>query len=402
MENFSISHLAMENYSITPRPVGNYSILPLTVQNYSILPLTVDNYSILPLTVENYSILPLTMDNYSNVSVPMGNYSTSPVRTASLSPISFTILKRHLSKVMKWVLWPLCILLGVFGNVMTMAIIHRFKAKRSSLDPYFMALAMADLCILITTPFVQWVILAAGFSISSQHDAICKLHVFIMNASSGISAWIVVVMTTQRALSVVWPHRVNALCTQSRSWKMILVIVVLFCLICSHMLYGYVVLRLPRPRCGIPYSGYESFIRNVWPKADMFIFSVVPFVCLFISNSVLIVKLRASVKSASGQFATSDIQQASRVTSANSVTLTAIIVSLTFVLLTLPRTIFNTVTFVIDTAITMETRDMFFFIGVIVYYLADINYSINFYLYCLTGKKFRNEFRNIFCGWLER
>ena len=134
----------------------------------------------------------------------------------------------------------------------------------------------------------------------------------------------------------------------------------------------------------------------------MFIFSVVPFVCLSISNSVLIVKLRASVKSASGQLATSDIQQASRVTSANSVTLTAIIVSLTFVFLTLPRTIFNMVTLVIDTSITMETRNKLFFIGVIVYYLGDINYSINFYLYCLTGKKFRNEFKNIFYGWLER
>ena len=382
----------MENYSITPRPVGNYSTLPLTVENYSIL----------PLTVENYSILPLTMDNYSNVSVPMGNYSTSPVRTASLSPIFFTLLKRRLSKVMKWVLWPLCILLGVFGNVMTLAIIHRFKARRSSLDPFFMALAMADLCILITTPFAQWVNLAAGFSVSSAHDATCKLHVFTMNASSGISAWIVVVMTTQRALSVVWPHRVNALCTQSRSWKMVLVIVVLFCLICSHMLYGYWVIRRPRPLCGIPYRGYESFIRNVWPKIDMFIFSVVPFVCLSISNSVLIVKLRASVKSASGQLATSDIQQASRVTSANSVTLTAIIVSLTFVFLTLPLALFNTVTFVVGRSHTSQTRDLLIFIGNIVYHLGDINFSINFYLYCLTGKKFRDEFKNIFYGCLER
>ena len=392
----------MENYSITPHPVGNYSILPLTMQNYSILPLTVENYSILPLTVENYSILPFTVENYSNLSVPMGTYSTLRVRTASRSPFYITILKQGLLRALKWVLWPLSVLLGVFGNVMTLTIVHRLRTRRSSLDPYFMALAMADLCFLFARPFALWVDMIIGFPVSSLHDAICKLGNFAMNASAGISAWIVVVMTTQRALSVVWPHRVNALCTQSRSWKMILVIVVLFCLTYSHMLYGFRVVGTYYRRCSVISRSYELFILNVWPKIDMFIFSVVPFVCLSISNSVLIVKLRASVKSVSDQLATSDIQQASRVTSANSVTLTAIIVSLTFVFLTLPLALYNTVIFAIGRSHTSETRDLLIFIGNIVYYLGDINFCINFYLYCLTGKKFRNEFKIIFCGWLER
>ena len=101
--------------------------------------------------------------------------------------------------------------------------------------------------------------------LSQSMTLFANLKLFAANASYATSAWIVVVMTTQRALSVVWPHRVNALCTQSRSWKMVLVIVVLICLTYSHM-YGFGLIGLSYPQCGMVSRGYNSFIKNVWTK----------------------------------------------------------------------------------------------------------------------------------------
>ena len=76
----------------------------------------------------------------------------------------------------------------------------------------------------------HWIQSATGFYLAETHDAVCKSVMFVRNAGSASSAWILVAMTTQRAVSVAWPHRVNVLCTPRRSWWIILTIVVFFSL----------------------------------------------------------------------------------------------------------------------------------------------------------------------------
>ena len=148
-------------------------------------------------------------------------------------------------------------------------------------------------------------------------------------------------MTTQRAVSVAWPHRVNVLCTPGRSWWIILAIVVFFCLAYSHMLYGIGVVSSEGHACTLASKSYKLFILNVWVNIDMFLFSLLPFAYLFLSNSVLVLKLRRSVNDAGDQMTTTDTQQASRERNAKSVTLTAIVVSLVFITLTSPLAVYN-------------------------------------------------------------
>ena len=106
----------------------------------------------------------------------------------------------------------------MFGNVMTIIIVRRFRAASSSsaMDPYFMVLAVTDLCVVITGILPSWIHSATGFYVVSTHDVVCKSVTFLLNVGVASSAWILVAMTIQRAVSVAWPHRVSVLCTRRR------------------------------------------------------------------------------------------------------------------------------------------------------------------------------------------
>lgn len=372
------------------------------MENYSTSPLTAGSYSILPVTIENYNVSSVTTENYS---ISPGHTTFLPNRKTYLPPAYFIFTSPLVQGLLraKKVLLPICVFLGLFGNVMTLAITRRFKANRSPMDVYFMGLAVTDLCFIIAGPLPIWIHKETGFQVVTAHNVVCKLVRFAVNVAAGSSAWILVAMATQRAVSVVWPHRVNALCTPRRSGKIILAIIAFFCLAYSHMLYGFGVVRIFFFRaCTVASRGYESFIRNVWAKLDIFLCSLLPFVCLFLCNGVLVLKLKTSVKDVNDQLAGTDSQRASRAKIVNSITLTAIIVSLTFVLLSLPLAIRNMVSFL--TVPTEVTDDAILraFLGDFFYLVACFNFSVNFYLYCLTGEKFRNEFKKIFCGFRER
>ena len=351
-------------------------------------------------------IVPVVMENNSSIS----SVITSAVPNITIDPLSpvnmhiyFLLLTQNVI-LAKNIVFPLQILLGVFGNVMTIIIVCRFRAASSSsaMDPYFMVLAVTDLCVVITGLFLVWIPSAMGFYIEQTHDLVCKSLVFVSNAGAASSAWILVAMTTQRAVSVAWPHRVNVLCTRRRSWWTILTIVMFFSLAYSHMLYGVGIVPSKGHACTLVSRSYELFLRNIWLKIDTFLFSVLPFACLFLSNSVLVLKLRRSVKDACDGLTTTNTQQASRERNANSVTLTVTVVSLVFVVLTSPTAFYNFFTFVSRNAnrTDVNNNNLAFrlFLSDVFYILVYFNYSVNFYLYCLTGERFRRKFREIMCG----
>ena len=333
----------------------------------------------------------------------MSNMTNFPPSAASVD-----IYSLPLTKGVIWataILLTAAVLLGVFGNTMTIIIIRRFRASSSSsaLDPYLMMLAVTDLCVVLTGTLLDWIGDATGFHVNRTHDAACKITTFVVNVGAGSSAWILVAMTTQRAVSVAWPHRVTVLCTPRRSWRITLTIVVFFCLAYSHLLYGSGILPSADRACAMTSKSYARFMLTVWVNIDIFLFSLLPFVCLLLSNSVLVLKLKASVRDAGDQFTTTESQQAIRERKTNSVTLTAIVVSAVFIVLTSPLAFYNIFSFTVANTETSAVDLAFRFLLLKMFHLIGyFNYSVNFYLYCLTGEKFRKECRKVLCGWRQQ
>ena len=217
-----------------------------------------------------------------------------------------------------------------------------------------------------------------------------------MVSAATLSAWLLVALTAQRAASVVWPHRVNVICTRHKSVVIIFVLTVSYCLLHSHAWFGFKVVTLyngTTKRCTFRSTAYQEFWVSVWVRVNMFIYSVLPCECLIVGNAFLVWKLSVAVKEAREKFSTGrEDQTDSRRKKASSITVTIIIVSTAFVLITVPLSTYNTFFF------GFASRNIDYFLYDFFFVFGLFNFAWNFYLYCLTGSKFRREFRKIMFG----
>ena len=305
----------------------------------------------------------------------------------------------------KKILYPCLLFFGTFGNLMTI-IIHKRGALTSPLSVFFVVLAVADLMLLYVNCFNAWLSVSFYFNFSRQHNIFCKLYVFIVYVSGVLSVWTLVAMTAQRAVCVLWPHRANVLCTVRRSKVIVASLVLFIAAIHSHLLYGHHVVTDSGGRRCTMVEGYEYFLVDIWGCVDVFIFSLLPWLCLAVSNSLLVWKLNVSVQDAAVSlgFGQADMINA-RKQKATSVTVTLIAVSSAFLVLTFPMSfmhILDIIHWVSGNLDYADSSPIYYYIWQISFPLWYANSCINFYIYCLTGSKFRREAKHILSCLLLR
>ena len=287
----------------------------------------------------------------------------------------------------------LILLFGTFGNVMTVIILRRLRSGWSAMNVYLTALALSDTAMLYSGALPMWARKVLHYDIYASHVIVCKLFIWMMNTAAALSAWLLVALTAQRAASVIWPHRVNVMCTRHKSVVVIVLINVVCGLLYSHIAYGYDMVKFDNgttERCTFSSIDYQEFYVSIWVRIDIFIFCVLPSASLIVSNAVLGWKLAAAVKQAKEKFSNSGgDRKDSREKKASSVTVTIFIVSTAFIVATAPFATYSTFFF------QYAIRDIDYFLYDVFSMLGTANFAWNFYLYCLTGSRFREEFKII-------
>ena len=143
---------------------------------------------------------------------------------------------------------------------------------------------------------------------------------------------------------------------------------------------------------------YAPFSTNIWSWVDIVIFSCLPWLCLAVSNSLLVWKLNVSVREAEvslGAGQTDRIKD--RTQKAATVTVTLVAVSTAFLVLTLPMSVIYILnnTFAVAGSSGAGRLRVYHYVSETSYVLWYLNSCINFYLYCLTGSKYRREGKQI-------
>ncbi|KAL8558449.1 hypothetical protein ACOMHN_058808 [Nucella lapillus] len=297
---------------------------------------------------------------------------------------------------------PVLLVVGCFGNVMTIVVMRRLRASESTacLSVYFTALAVSDLCLLSVPVCFYWPELALDIDVRTVHDLTCAVPIFIAFVSSMTSAWLLVVMTCQRMMSVIVPHRVGVMCTVRRAKILTAVLVLSACAPCVYILVYYRVNTV---------DGKYSICQNVDHKnADIFylyfliVSSIIPFSFLVVANAVLIRGVIQSVRMARALLSGGGVNQnASRSAKGSSMTVTLILTSAAFFVLAIP----------ID-GIDIYLQEIDFYGGgiddgnlraeltlveTIATLLVTSNSAVNFYLYVLSGRRFRQETKRCLC-----
>ena len=292
---------------------------------------------------------------------------------------------------------------GLVGNSLTLAVQQRLSRVESSpLSVFISALAVFDsLVLLLTTPY--WFLLSYGIDLSHFHDAVCKLFYFFSFSVVHCSSWMLVSMTVYRAASIVWPHWASGSFSSKKAKIAVLVHFSLALLLYAHALYGLTHQRLGTGQvvCGFASVEYYKFYSAAFFWMQTFIGSLIPFALLIVSNSVIIKRVGQAMKDARHKLAAgTETQLRQRESKASSMNVTLICVSVTYLALTTPiRAIYiakyaRKAVFATD----IETRALNYFLQTMSAALLSSNSAINFFIYILTGSRYRAEVAAMFCA----
>jgi len=292
------------------------------------------------------------------------------------------------SQLIKYVL-PLIILFGTVGNILSIIVLQRKAMRTSCSSVYLSALAIADISVLYLSAFKTWLRVVTGFELLHVADCACKLIKYAFYSCTHFSAWIVVVVTFERLLVVYAPFRASTLWLVRRPHLTTLVSGVVVMVFNVNMIWTSELVYDSEggaPTCA-SYS-YENFICDIFPKINLLVYSVFPSLLVFAFNSVIVVVIIRSTPpivstlSPPNNFRRHGHQQ--------RLTMTLLTLSTLWLVLSLPYSIIDSnVNILLDIRIPGIVR-------VICFMMMYLNHSVNFYVYCLLGQKFRTELKRTF------
>ncbi|XP_070207586.1 alpha-1A adrenergic receptor-like [Littorina saxatilis] len=221
--------------------------------------------------------------------------------------------------------------------------------------------------------------------------------------SSDMGVLLTVAMTTERSLAIQFPLKAPTLCTVKRAKIVSLCLFFLELLKVGHFIYGTRVssIEVTAFLCDVDLTSdptYAIFYTEYWPYIHN-VFLLVAFIVIIIGNIIITVHVKRSEDSKDmGEGAkTAGGGKGGKMSSkSRQLSMMLIIDSATIVVCTLPFSLYV----VVDQTFSLfedtpEGRGQSSLIFAIVFYLLYVNRCANFFLYCVSGARFRTTLKNI-------
>ncbi|XP_053395950.1 neuromedin-U receptor 2-like [Mercenaria mercenaria] len=301
---------------------------------------------------------------------------------------------------------PMLLVLGTLGNLLTIVVLMRSKSRMSSTALYLSSLAVSDLLVLWTGLLRQWI--NYMFDVDVRHFSVagCKIHVFLVYFATQCSSWLLVAVTSERFIGVLLPHKVKQGCTTRIAIVTISIIVGSLMLLNVHWFYGMgasvtVYNNITYQfKCSSIYDHYYDFLGFEWPWIDLCIFSLGPFTILLIGNISIIVRVLVSKHKTRTRIAPLNAGLGvNRSGKTSQLTVMLVLLNVVFFTCTIPISIY-----LIGEQEWLRTLETYHELAIlrlrwaVVNLFMYLNNAINFILYFLSGSRFRQEVKSLFCG----
>lgn len=283
---------------------------------------------------------------------------------------------------------PLLILTGTIANTFLFIVMLRPSIRPTMTSHYLRVLAVFDTCLLWIGYSRHWIWIVYKFDIRNLSNVVCIGHRFLVYWSGYFTAWLLVCVTVERLIGVIFPRFAHL--NTSRSPRKITCCVILpmgiaLAITCGHFLWSYDLqesdLSNPGQSSCKMVPSWRYVIQSVWPWIDFTVYSLVPFMIITLSNILIISTIRRL------RFKTSVH------------TWSLVFVSTAFLLTTCPYTIYQILHLHGLIVLNCDVREMWDNIMTFLYFS---NNAINFFIYCLCSSRFRGEFIKMFKKESER
>lgn len=220
-----------------------------------------------------------------------------------------------------------------------------------------------------------------------------QVMLFFGNFFSIFASWILVAMTVERFIAVWFPLKVNRIYSKTKATLVLVSVTMLT--FCFNAVYFWIIHEDHRgsTRKCQPRPQFQDFMKYYWNLADALAYAIIPCVLVLLSNTLIIINVQMASKTQRHLTNNFD-QSARRVRDQQQITTMLIVISVAFLTLMLPNSIFYIVkdywVYEANTFGQLEHA----FVKQIIHVLSDLNHSINFYLYFLSMATFRRRFKD--------
>ena len=293
---------------------------------------------------------------------------------------------------------PFILLFGVTGNILAALVMSMRRMRKSPSGLYIRGIAVADTLVLLIGFTPEWVRSLINVDITRINEWICKSRKFIFYGSGDISVWLLTAFTIDRFIAVCFPLHKKHLCTHKRIRIITVIILVIGVLVNLHLFWtvgieyeyknGNATIK---DKCGHPSPAIKYFSRNIRPWMVLVYYNILPFSIILFCN-IAIIRIIMRMRSRDVGKKQVDVKKGKQQFS--NLTAMAVSISFALLLLTTPGIIIYSVKPKIQKdGYSQAVYSLVKAIGDLLMYT---NHSINFYLYCLTGTKFRQELKSMF------
>lgn len=111
--------------------------------------------------------------------------------------------------------------LSIIGNIIVLLVVLQEKNRKFSTPIYIASLAASNLITSLSNEVPDWLI-SMGYLKADRYPVLhCNIVAFMKALGNYVSVWSLSVVATERAISVLFPHKVKLICTSKASRKIV-------------------------------------------------------------------------------------------------------------------------------------------------------------------------------------
>ena len=300
---------------------------------------------------------------------------------------------------------PILIAFGTVGNILSILVLTRKSIRKSTTALYLTFLTLSDLAVLYTGLLRQWILHLFDYDIRHLSEVVCKLHTWLVYSSLDLSAWILIAVTLERIIAVWYPYSGKTKCSKMNAMVLMIVILIFVLSLNAHLLYGFVNkdVAMTTTRCVSVNISYSMFFRSVWSWIDLCVFCVIPFSFIVIGNSLILYKVivrhRKAKQKDNDSIETTDRLHKKHRHDHRQSSMTAMLITsnTVFLITTLPIEIYEICYDYFYVTTDPQVKARMDLVWAVVNMFMYTNNAVNFILYSLSGSRFRQEVKRLFC-----
>ena len=280
--------------------------------------------------------------------------------------------------------YPILVPIGLVGNTLSFTVMIRSRNRKMSTCIYMAAISINDNLMMLMCFHDYFV---AGLQMHKWYPIECKFAAFVALFALQNWTYLILFMTIDKYIAIKWPHKAATYSTPGRAKRIALG---LYGLVCIYNMPHCFLSSVIGNKCFN--FGVRNFISKVYSWFSFCVNVIIPFTFLIHMNYVIVKTVRNSHK----MHVSSGIvtRQAAMKSTENQLTIMMLLVTTLFLILLCPTYIrFIFLLFArVDTPLQYANSMLFYEITSKLY---NTNSGINFLLYCISGKKFRNDLKEI-------